>query len=218
MTIDVPFLDIQAIDIVRNNQLICKQFSLSVFFQERLAILGAEASGKSLLMRIMAGLLTPNAGRILWQGIDLATLSPINKMGKIGILFQNPDAHFLCATPNEETALTPTSQGLSHTALSLRIQESLVMAGFDERYIDSPLATLSASQRYRVAVAAVFAARPQLLLIDEPGAILSENGEIDFAQRLLVFGQTHGTTMVIFTSRATRAALFAQRIVQLTTG
>lgn len=212
-----PLMEVQKIRITRNRQLVCQEVSFSLWPGERLAVLGGEASGKSSLMRMMAGLLLPEVGRVLWRGVDLAMLPPDQRVRGVGVLFRDPDARFLCATPGEETALTPASLGLADEALAVRVTESLLMAGLEERCADVPWSELSASQRYRVGIAAVFAARPQLLLVDEPGNALSDVGEVDFARRLQEFCDMHGTAMVVFTSRGARASLFARRIVRLVT-
>ncbi|MEO5334517.1 MAG: energy-coupling factor ABC transporter ATP-binding protein [Magnetococcus sp. YQC-5] len=212
-----PLMEVQKIRIACNRRLVCQEVSFSIGPGERLAVLGSEASGKSLLMRMMAGLLRPEAGRVLWRGVDLVGLSPDQRVGGIGVLFRDPDARFLCATPGEEVALTPASLGLAGEALAVRVTESLFMAGLEERCADLSWSELSASQRYRVGIAAVLAARPQLLLVDEPGNALSDVGEVDFARRLQEFGDRYGTAMVVFTSRDVRASLFAKRIVRLVT-
>ncbi len=211
----VPLIEVQKVRLVGHERLSEQEINLSLESEICLAVLGDEASGKSQLMRIMAGLVVPKVGRVLWQGVDLVDLTPAERVGRIGVLFRNPDGRFLAATPGEEVALTPVSAKFSSEVLAVRVNESLTQAGFDLCYASCGLFTLSASQRYRVSVAAVFAARPRLLLVDEPGAFLSDGGEVDFAQRLLAFGRMYATTIVIFTSRATRAALYTQQVVRL---
>ncbi|MBF0627195.1 MAG: ATP-binding cassette domain-containing protein [Magnetococcales bacterium] len=173
---------------------------------ESVAVLAGEGAGKSRLLRVMAGLLAPEAGEVVWQG----------EAGGIGVVFRVPDLRFLCATPREEVQLTPAARGLlAGEALRVRTEEALCWAGVEAGLWDREWSWLSAAGRYRVAVAAVFAARPQLMLFDEPGNMLSDAGEEGLVESLRHFAEVHGVATVIFTSRAARARRFAARVVSL---
>ncbi|MBF0125633.1 MAG: energy-coupling factor ABC transporter ATP-binding protein [Magnetococcales bacterium] len=217
MTPPVPLMELVNLEIAFRGRPAGAALNVSVFPGERLALLGAEAGGKTVLLKVMAGLLSPTSGRVWWRGRDLDLSPPSGRVGEIGVLFREPDSRFLCATPREEITLTPASAGLSPEALSDRLAGALELAGLPAGLADRPWWTLSASQRYRGAVAVLYAMRPRLLLADEPGAPLSESGEADFARRLAAFGREQGMAVVVFTSRRNRATLFAERVVPLTT-
>ncbi|MBF0192299.1 MAG: energy-coupling factor ABC transporter ATP-binding protein [Magnetococcales bacterium] len=168
------------------------------------AFLAGESAGKSRLARVMAGLLSPESGRVVWHG----------EPGGIGMVFRVPDLRFLCATPREEVALTPAARGVRGEALRERVEESLALAGVDGALLDREWIGLSASERYRVAVASVLAARPGLMILDEPGNMLSDAGEQALADSLRQFSRIHGTAMVFFTSRVARAERFASSIIE----
>jgi energy-coupling factor transporter ATP-binding protein EcfA2 len=177
---------------------------LEIFAGDSLAILGGEGSGKSRLARVMACLVAPESGRVAWRG----------EPGGIGLVFRVPDLRFLCATPREEVALTPASRGVRGEALRERIAESLAWAGVADSWLDREWFRLSAAERYRVGVAAVLAARPELMLLDEPGCALSDAGEASLVGNVREFVRLHGGAMVIFTSRDARAR-WADRIVSI---
>ncbi|MBF0296500.1 MAG: ATP-binding cassette domain-containing protein [Magnetococcales bacterium] len=177
---------------------------------ERVAVLGGEACGKSRLLRILAGLEHPDGCRVRWRGEALADLPAARRAREIGVLFRDPDSRFLCATPGEEIAL-----GLPTGEARARVTESLIWAGLEPELAWRSWAELSASQRYRVAMAVVHAARVTLWLIDEPGGPLSDIGEADFSRRLSEHLRRHGASSVIVTSRASRARRFADRVIRL---
>ncbi|MBF0339883.1 MAG: energy-coupling factor ABC transporter ATP-binding protein [Magnetococcales bacterium] len=178
---------------------------LEIASGEAVAILAGEGVGKSRLARIMAGLVVPESGEVLWRG----------RAGGIGMVFRIPELRFLCVTPREEVRLTPFSQGLRGEALAERLEEALACAGVASEWLDREWHGLSAGQRYRVGLAATLAAAPELLLLDEPGSMLSDAGEVALAACLRDLAQTRGMARVVFTSRASRAALFAERTVAL---
>ncbi|MBF0180177.1 MAG: ATP-binding cassette domain-containing protein [Magnetococcales bacterium] len=177
---------------------------------ERVAVLGGEASGKSRLLRLLAGLEAPEGCRVRWRGEALAALPAARRAREIGVLFRDPDSRFLCATPGEEIAL-----GLPVGEARDRVAESLAWAGLEPELAWRSWVELSAAQRYRVAMAVLHAARVTLWLIDEPGGPLSDIGEADFSRRLSEHLRSQDASSVIVTSRASRARRFADRVIRL---
>lgn len=124
---------------------------------ERVALVGANGSGKSTLLGLLAGLLSATSGEVEW-GPDLLA-KKTNSPPKTGLLFQNPDLMLFCRTVREELAFGAAGpQALEPLAAELSLTELL----------DEPPLALSQGQRLRVAVAAVLAQSPRLLLLDEP--------------------------------------------------
>ncbi|MEO5362019.1 MAG: energy-coupling factor ABC transporter ATP-binding protein [Magnetococcus sp. DMHC-8] len=177
---------------------------------ERWAVVGPEGCGKSTLLRLMAGLLRPDGGEVQRNGQPCATLP--DRAAWVGVLFADPALRFLTPVVWEEVALTPSFHGMTGERLQQRVSEALQWAGVPDHLHHCELATLSAAQSARVAWAAVWAMQPQLWLLDEPGAQLSEAGEEELAARL------RPMTSVVFTSRMARARRFADRLVRLEEG
>ncbi|MBF0622877.1 MAG: ABC transporter ATP-binding protein [Magnetococcales bacterium] len=180
---------------------------------ERIAILGEEASGLSTLLRLLSGLIQPKQGIINLLGKSLATVDDRQRANMIGVLFDHVDQQFLTATVGAEISLA------HHVELdSTRSAAYLSQAGLAHMDLQRPLHQLSASERYRVAVASVLAAKPRIILADEPGSALSDHGELEFADSLRALCDRTGVTMVTMTSRKSRAKLFGDQIITLTKG
>jgi ABC-type Fe3+/spermidine/putrescine transport system ATPase subunit len=143
-------------------------FSLDVSFSaqegEFLCILGPSGAGKSSLLRIIAGLEAPEAGRLSIGGRDAGDLPP-EKRG-VGMVFQDL-ALFPHYSVGGNVAYGLRAAGLRGRALQIRVEEALAdlgLAGFSRRRVES----LSGGERQRVALARSLALRPGILLLDEP--------------------------------------------------
>ena len=188
----------------------------AIFPGERWAVIGPEGCGKSTLHRLMAGLIHPDRGAVLLNGSPCATVPHRSEL--LGVLFCEPVSRFLTPVVWEEVALTPSAHGLEGERLHQRVTQALQWAGVPECLATQELASLSSAQCARVALAAVLAARPQILLADEPGAQLSAEGENEMAFTLTQTQALHAMASVIFTSRMERAKRFADRYVWLVDG
>ncbi|MBF0158171.1 MAG: ABC transporter ATP-binding protein [Magnetococcales bacterium] len=176
------------------------------------AVVGGEASGKSSLLRIMAGLLLPDAGGVIFNPPQPATA------GWLGVLFQDAGQRFLASRLWEEVALTPSAQGLSQAEVNDRVEEALMLAGLAglrPQAKDYPLQQLSLSQSRRVALAAILAAHPAVLLADEPVCHLAPEAEQEWWQLFQHISRQWQTAVVIFTSNWTRAQQFTGTLLRL---
>jgi len=138
--------------------------SIRVEQSEILAILGPSGCGKSTLLRAIAGLQPVDAGRICWQGRDLAGVPP-HRRG-VGLMFQD---HALF--PHRDVAANVgfglRMQGLDGPTRRSRAAEMLELVGLSG-FEDRPIDTLSGGEAQRVALARALAPRPRVLLLDEP--------------------------------------------------
>jgi len=141
--------------------------SLSIRAGERVVIIGANGSGKTTLARHMAGLMRPDAGRVLWQGRDVRVMEARERARAIGFVFQNPDHQIFASTVGEEVAFGPLHLGLAGDALGDRCARALSTVGLEGLEDADPFA-LTKGERQRLAVASVLACEPSLLILDEP--------------------------------------------------
>jgi ABC-type Fe3+/spermidine/putrescine transport system ATPase subunit len=161
-----PVLRIEGLSAAWGSVPVLEEITLDVGKGELFVLLGPNGSGKSTLLRCLAGLEAPTSGRILLDGRDVTSL-PAHRRG-IGLMFQDA-ALFPHRTVYENIAYAPLLQRRPRSEVDeeVRRQIGLVgLAGFEHRSPDQ----LSGGERQRVALARTLAARPRLILLDEPFA------------------------------------------------
>lgn len=154
-----------------------QQICLQIGQGDRIALLGANGSGKSTLLNLLAGLLPASEGELRFRGellnpenLALASFAhPFRKL--VQLVFQEADYQLFNATVAEELAFGPLQMGLSHPEVEARVQAALALLDIQQLKERSPH-RLSGGEKKRVALAAVLAIEPQVLLLDEPTAAL----------------------------------------------
>jgi thiamine transport system ATP-binding protein len=137
---------------------------LTVGAGEIVALLGPSGSGKSTLLRVIAGLLPPDAGRIVIDGTDVTRVAT-HRRG-VGMVFQDEQL-FPHRTVGANVGFGLRMQGVSKAAIAARVGELLELVGL-VGYGDRDVASLSGGEAKRVALARSLAPRPSVLLLDEP--------------------------------------------------
>jgi energy-coupling factor transport system ATP-binding protein len=142
-----------------------REISLSIGEGEVLGLMGANGSGKSTLLSIMAGLNRPSQGQASLDGKTLKKGARCIKRGQVALLFQNPDLLLIEPSVQKELGSGPRYLGRRFDGQRLAgLAEGLGIAP----YLDLPPWALSKGQRLRVALAALMAMQPEVLLLDEP--------------------------------------------------
>ena len=140
-----------------------------------LAIVGQNGSGKTTLVKHLNGLLKPETGRVRIYGRETTGVSVSELARTVGYVFQNPDHQIFCPSTREEIAFGPRNLGLDREQVGARTDEALFAFGLTP-YADVPPAVLGYGLRRKVAVAAVCAMRPRILILDEPTTGLDWRG------------------------------------------
>lgn len=189
---------------------ILNNFNLTVHRGEIIALMGTNGAGKSTLLQLIAGIFTPQAGRI---SIDGVKGSPI---GTVGMVMQNPDLMLFNPTVRQEISYAAEQFG-KNDAANQRYCESLCSAlALSEVVEEFPLA-LSRGQRLRVAIASILGFKPAIVLLDEPTTGQDISRIEDILAAIHHYANEGGT--VIFCTHDTEiAARFAERIVVMTEG
>jgi energy-coupling factor transport system ATP-binding protein len=139
--------------------------TLSVPQGEFWMLLGTNGSGKSTLLRLLAGLLKPQSGEM--QISD-----------RLGFVFQNPDHQLVLPTVGADIAFGLVSENLSYSQTQQRVKESLQAVNLAQM-IRRPIYALSGGQKQRVAIAGAIARHAEVLLLDEPTALLDGENQTD---------------------------------------
>lgn len=191
---------------------ILRGISLAVNDGDAVAILGPSGSGKSTLLMVMAGLEGASSGKVAVAGQDLSALDEDALAGfrrdHVGIVFQS--FHLIASMTALENVAVPLELSGHDNAFALAA-EALAEVGLDHRLDHYPV-ELSGGEQQRVAIARAFAARPGLILADEPtGNLDSHTGDqvIDMIFRLRA--QT-GATLVLITHDERLAARCARTV------
>ena len=191
------------------------KIDLDVFEGECLLIAGANGSGKTLLMRIMAGLLEPSEGEILFKGKTLGECKKILRRS-IGLVFQDAEAQILGETVEEDVRFGPENLKLPKEEINARVEETL--SGMDLSHKrDFEARHLSGGEKRRLAVAGVLAMGCQTIIMDEPFANLDWPGVIQ-VQKTIETLKGANKTIIILTHELEKVLAFADRLVILAGG
>ncbi len=150
-------------------------------------LLGTNGSGKSTLLRLIAGLFAPAAGQIQVRG-------------KIGFVLQNPDHQLVMPSVGADIAFGLVSEKLSYPEVRQRVGESLAAVNL-EHLIRRPIYALSGGQKQRVAIAGVIAQRSEVLLFDEPTALLDPDAQLDLVAQVRDLVKARGLAALWVTHR-----------------
>ncbi|WP_434291001.1 ABC transporter ATP-binding protein [Celeribacter sp. SCSIO 80788] len=184
------------------------------------AIIGANACGKSTLLRAMSRLLTPERGEVLLDGRPVHRTAPRKLAQRLGLLPQSPIA------PEGITVLDLVSRGRHpHHGLFARwtaeddaaVAEALEATG-TAALSERPVEALSGGQRQRVWIAMALAQRTDVLLLDEPTTFLDINHQIEVLDLLTDLNKRRGTMIVMVLHDLNLAARYADRIVAISDG
>ena len=158
--------------------------SLDVRRGERLCILGPNGSGKSTLAGVLAGLLAPDEGEVELAGERVFSNGKVDSEAyrrarrSLGLVFQNPDDQLVTSLVEEDVAFGPENLGVPSDEIGERVRRELHRVAM-EGYAKADPTRLSGGQKQRVAIAGALAMEPQLLVLDEPGALLDVRGRDD---------------------------------------
>ncbi len=181
------------------------------------AILGRNGSGKSTLAKHFNALLLPNDGAVYVKGMDTRDeMNTFNIRSCAGMVFQNPDNQMVAAIAEDEIAFAPENLGIEPSEIRRRVDESLKTVGMSE-YSAKTVSMLSGGQKQRIAIAAVLAMKPEILILDEPTAMLDPSGRHDVMKTVKELNRENGMTVILITHYMEEAAQ-ADRIVVVDNG
>lgn len=187
---------------------------------EMVGIMGNTGCGKSTFVRLIAGLIKSDSGKIIIDGDDI-TNKKFNKKilcRKLGIVFQFPEMQLFEQTIEKDIFFGLKQYKLTYDEKYKRAKEALELLGLDfEKIKDkSPLA-LSGGEKRKVAVAGILVCKPKYLIFDEPIAGLDCNSRDSFMKLLLALKQ-NGTTIIIISHNTDYLAEYADRILVMDGG
>jgi thiamine transport system ATP-binding protein len=182
--------------------------SLTLDAGEVLGILGPSGSGKSTLLRAIAGLELLDSGRVLWRGDDI-TATPVHRRG-FALMFQDGQL-FAHRSVAANIAYPLSIARMAAPARRERVSELLALVGL-EGFGERRVTELSGGEQQRVALARALAARPRLLLLDEPLSSLDRQLRERLGRDLRHILTATGTTAVFVTHDQAEVRVVADRL------
>ena len=170
-----------------NGDQVLHSCNLSVPKGEFWMLLGTNGSGKSTLLRLLAGLLTPTGGEIFLE-------SPM------GFVFQNPDHQLVMPTVAADLAFGLVKEKLSPQQVKIRVREALEAVNLSDLE-RRPIYALSGGQKQRIAIAGALARHCEVLLLDEPTALLDADTQLELVAQVQNLVKTRQITALWVTHR-----------------
>ena len=194
---------------------------LTILQGERICLTGANGSGKSTLSRVIAGLVAPDSGTVTLLGNvafdDSGAHADAYRTARhgIGAVFQHPEDQIVTTITEDDVAFGPENLAIAHDDIGTRITASLKAVGM-QNYRKADPTRLSGGQQQRVAIAGMLAMDSQVLVLDEPTAMLDPQARADI-MRVLDDLQERGTTIILVTHHMDEL-VHADRVVRLERG
>jgi NitT/TauT family transport system ATP-binding protein len=185
------------------------EFDLDIFPNELICLVGQSGCGKSTALNLAAGLLKPNSGKILMDGVPVS--EPDSSRA---VVFQN-DAVFPWMRVDENIAFGPRSQGKSSSDVSALVDKYLEMTGLQDFRHAWPM-TLSGGMRKRVDLARAYASDPKILLMDEPFGALDFLLKENLQEQLRKLRGIDKRTIFFITHDLEEALFLGDRVVVMT--
>jgi len=181
------------------------------------AVVGASGSGKTTLTKTVNRLVEPSSGQVLVEGADVAGQDPVQLRRRIGYVFQGVGLfpHLKVA---ENIAITPRLLKWPGPDIAARVAELLDLVGLPQTYADRLPDQLSGGERQRVGVARALAARPAILLMDEPFGALDPITREALGRAARDLHDKLGLTSLMVTHDVQEALLLADRILVMAGG
>lgn len=183
---------------------------------EYIAVIGHNGSGKSTYAKLLNALFLPESGSVTVNGMDTKDEAKTWEIRKCaGMVFQNPDNQIIATIVEEDVAFGPENMGVAPGEIRERVDAALSEVGMSEYKQHAPH-MLSGGQKQRVAIAGVLAMQPEILIFDEPTAMLDPEGReevLSTIKRLNGEGKT-----IIYITHYMEEALLADKVYVMAGG
>jgi osmoprotectant transport system ATP-binding protein len=195
-----------------------RDVSLEIAAGEFLCIVGGSGSGKTTLLRLMNRLIESDSGQIFVHGEDIDEVDPVELRRRTGMVFQSA-ALFPHMTVAENIAITLRLTGANIEQRNARADELLALMRLEPGHYRNRFPTeLSGGERQRVAIARALAAKPSIILMDEPFGALDPLTRDALSEDFRNLHRDLGLTTVLITHDMTEALLLADRIAVMRSG
>lgn len=193
-----------------------RSVSLEIGRREFVGLVGHSGAGKTTLAKLAVGLLKPQEGRVLVDGVDTRRAAVSELARRVGYVFQNPDLMIFSPTIFDEVAFGLRNLGVPEEEVR-RVLRALEEVDLAHKSLDAPPYALSFGEKHRLAIASVLAMEPEAIILDEPTTGL-DYGRCLKLLEVLKRVRDEGRTVVLITHDLDLLARYADRIVVLEAG
>ncbi len=178
-------------------------------------LIGHTGSGKSTLVQMLNGLLKPDSGTVLIDGVDIhADPKKLREVRfKVGLVMQYPEYQLFAESVREDIEFGPKNMGMSGAELEKTVIDAAHFSGLSEDILSKSPFELSGGQKRRAALAGVIAMKPSILILDEPAAGLDPSGRRDILGGIKKYARESGTTVLIVSHSMEDMALYCDDII-----
>ena len=196
---------------------ILKNINLSIKKGEFLCIIGKNGSGKSTLAKMLNGILLPDRGEVKIMSMNTNDEKKIIDIRKnLGMVFQNPDNQIVSSVVEEEIAFGLENIQIETSEMRKRVDFALNFMGLYKYKNQSPN-KLSGGQKQKLALASIIAMQPQIIVLDEPTAMLDPNARNELLKLILKLNKEKNITIVLIT-HFMEEIIYSDRIVLMNDG
>lgn len=194
--------------------------NIEIMEGEFLGIIGHTGSGKSTLVQMLNGLITPTTGKVLLRDKDInENKKKLREVRfQVGMVFQYPEYQLFEETVYRDIAFGPTNMGLTGDELDKRVRESARFTGLKDKLLDKSPFDLSGGEKRRAAIAGVIAMDPDVLILDEPTAGLDPQGRDKLLNQILAYHKERKNTVILVSHSMEDIARVADRILVMNKG
>lgn len=208
----MSLLTIQDVSFSIDQQTILQPLSLEIASGEVITLVGPSGSGKSTLLKIIASLLTPSTGSILFNNQDISMLDPVNYRKEVSYCFQQPSLFGETVSDNLNFPFEIRKKALDETL----IQSYLKQVDLPASFLSKKITELSGGEKQRIALIRNLLFPPQVLLLDEVTTGLDTDSK-EIVQQLLKNSAQAGTTLIQVTHDESEIAQ-AHRLITIDKG
>ena len=196
---------------------VLKGISLDIERGEFVAVLGHNGSGKSTFAKHLNAILTPTSGRVCVCGTDTSDEDKLFDIRRrVGMVFQNPDNQMVANIVEDDVAFAPENLGLPREEIRRRVDNALAAVNMSSFARHAPH-MLSGGQKQRIAIAGVLAMEPEIIVLDEPTAMLDPAGRREVITTIKRLNRELGMTAVLITHYMDEAVR-ADRVIVMDSG
>ena len=187
---------------------------------EFLGIIGHTGSGKSTLVQMLNGLITPTGGKVLLRGKDInENKKELRKVRfQVGMVFQYPEYQLFEETVYKDISFGPINMGITGEELNKRVIDSARFTGLKNSLLQKSPFELSGGEKRRAAIAGVIAMDPDVLILDEPTAGLDPQGRDMLLNQISLYHKERKNTIILVSHSMEDIARVADRILVMNKG